>query len=303
LNHFLAEKTDKSHWTAFRAPYKHPQTSRMSLQKLTAELYALFEQEKYAECQSLLPPIKIELIKHNLLVPLLSNTQTKDQVNDLRIAQRILEIGALSSLLSNNYQSFENYVAQLRPFYSNAKLYHKHELDTDATKIKLLYLLYLLSQGLISKFHTELEIIYNSPQYDVEKDKFLQFPVHLERNLMEGNYIKIWRLLKEEKNLPCQEYKHFIDTLIQALRFEIAKSIEKTYESIPVNNCKSLLYFPQEQSDAVFEKTLQEELEVENWKFDNGVIYFVKNETELSGNNSNVITNVLNYAEQIESIV
>ncbi|KAK6457268.1 SAC3/GANP/Nin1/mts3/eIF-3 p25 family-domain-containing protein [Scheffersomyces xylosifermentans] len=275
----------------------------MSLQKLTAELYALFEQDKYSECQSLLPPIKIELIKHNLLVPLLSNTQTKDQVNDLRIAQRILEIGALSSLLSNNYQSFENYVAQLRPFYSNSKLHHKHELDTDATKIKSLYLLYLLSQGLISKFHTELEVIYNSPQYDVEKDKFLQFPVHLERNLMEGNYIKIWRLLKEEKNLPCQEYKHFISTLIQALRFEIAKSIEKTYESIPVNNCKNLLYFPQEQSDAVFEKTLQEELEVENWKFDNGVIYFVKNEAELSGNNSNVITNVLNYAEQIESIV
>ncbi|ABN66500.2 predicted protein [Scheffersomyces stipitis CBS 6054] len=277
----------------------------MSLQKLTAELYSSFERGDYSQCQNILPPIKIELIKHNLLVPVASNSQTKDQVNDLKIAQRILEIGALSSLLSNNYQSFENFVAQLKPFYANIQLHpsSKKHANSDATKIKSLYLLYLLSQGLISKFHTELEVIYNSNHDDIENDKYLQFPINLERNLMEGNYNKIWKLLKEDKNLPCQEFAHFIDTLIQALRFEIAKSIEKTYESIPINNCKNLLYFPQEQSDAVFEKELSEELEVENWKFENGIIYFDKNETVLNADNSNVIHNVLNYAEQIDSII
>lgn len=277
----------------------------MSLQKLTAEIYSLFGKGDYQGCQQLLAPIKLELVKHDLLVPLPSNTTDKNQINDLRIAQRILEIGALSSLLTNNYSGFENYFAQLRPFYSNPKLHNlqKVHINTDITKIISLYLLYLLSQGLISKFHVELEVIYNSTQYDAQQDKYLQFPINLESNLMEGNYIKIWKLLKEEKNLPCQEYTHFVDTLINALRFEIAKSLEKTYDSIPISNCKNLLYLPQELSDANFEKTLKETYQVDNWKFEDGVIYFTKNENETNVDNQSVIKNLLGYAEQIESIV
>lgn len=277
----------------------------MSLQKLTAEIYSLFGKGDYQGCQQLLAPIKLELVKHDLLVPLPSNTTDKNQINDLRIAQRILEIGALSSLLTNNYSGFENYFAQLRPFYSNPKLHNlqKVHINTDITKIISLYLLYLLSQGLISKFHVELEVIYNSSQYDTQQDKYLQFPINLESNLMEGNYIKIWKLLKEEKNLPCQEYTHFVDTLINALRFEIAKSLEKTYDSIPISNCKNLLYLPQELSDANFEKTLKETYQVDNWKFEDGVIYFTKNENETNVDNQSVIKNLLGYAEQIESIV
>lgn len=277
----------------------------MSLQKLTAEIYSLFGKGDYQGCQQLLAPIKLELVKHDLLVPLPSNTTDKNQINDLRIAQRILEIGALSSLLTNNYSGFENYFAQLRPFYSNPKLHNlqKVHINTDITKIISLYLLYLLSQGLISKFHVELEVIYNSSQYDAQQDKYLQFPINLESNLMEGNYIKIWKLLKEEKNLPCQEYTHFVDTLINALRFEIAKSLEKTYDSIPISNCKNLLYLHQELSDANFEKTLKETYQVDNWKFEDGVIYFTKNENETNVDNQSVIKNLLGYAEQIESIV
>ena len=277
----------------------------MSLQKLTAEIYSLFGKGDYQGCQQLLAPIKLELVKHDLLVPLPSNTTDKNQINDLRIAQRILEIGALSSLLTNNYSGFENYFAQLRPFYSNPKLHNlqKVHINTDITKIISLYLLYLLSQGLISKFHVELEVIYNSSQYDAQQDKYLQFPINLESNLMEGNYIKIWKLLKEEKNLPWQENTHFVDTLINALRFEIAKSLEKTYDSIPISNCKNLLYLPQELSDANFEKTLKETYQVDNWKFEDGVIYFTKNENETNVDNQSVIKNLLGYAEQIESIV
>lgn len=278
----------------------------MSLQKLTGELYQLFESEKYTQCQKILTPIKIELIKHNLLVPLASNSGNKDQLNDLKIAERILEIGSLASLLSNDYQGFENYFAQLKPFYSNEKLHSKLEINTDSTKIISLYLLYLLSQGLISKFHVELEYIFNKRQYNIEKDSYLQFPINLERNLMEGNYNKIWKLLNESDNkLPCKEYKHFIDTLITALRFEIAKSLERTYESLPVSNCKNLLYFPQEQSDSVFQQFCERDLEIETWTFKDGTIFFhSKGKDETSGDNSTaVINNVLNYAEQIESIV
>lgn len=279
----------------------------MSLQKLTGELYQLFDKENYIQCQKLLAPIKIELIKHNLLVPLPSNTQTNDQLNDLRIAERILEIGLLSSLLSNNYQNFENYFSQLRPFYSSEKLHpsSNKQINSDATKIISLYLLYLLTQGLISKFHIELELIYNSNKYNIENDKFLNFPINLEKNLMEGNYIKIWKLLNQERTLPCPEYRHFIGTLTNALRFEIAKSLETAYDSIPISNCKSLLYFPQEQSDQAFEQILKEELDVSDWKFSKGTIYFnnQKKESNSNSDNLNIIKNSLNYAEQIESII
>lgn len=277
----------------------------MALPKLAGELYQLFEQEKYSECQQLLPAVKIELIKHNLLVPVGANTNTNDQLNDLKIAERILEIGAFSSLLTYDYTGFENNFASLRPFYASTKLHGKNEVDTDSTKIISLYLIYLLTQGDISKFHVELEAIYNAPQFNIEKDKYLLFPINLERNLMEGNYIKIWKLLQSESSLPCKEYQHFTSTLIKTLRVEIAKSIEKTNDSIPVSNCKTLLYFPQEQPDLKLEEVLKQELEVEDWVFQNGVIYFnqQKNQDTSLADSAQTITNVLNYAEQIESIV
>ena len=280
----------------------HP---NMALPKLAEELYLLFEQEKYTECQQLLTPVKIELIKHNLLVPTSANTQTNDQLNDLKIAERILEIGAFSSLLTHNYLSFENYFASLRPFYATAKLHGKNEVNSDSTKIISLYLIYLLTQGDISKFHIELESIYHAPQFNIDKDKYLQYPIDMERNLMEGNYIKIWKLLQADSNLPCKEYQHFTSTLVNTLRVEIAKSIEKTNDSIPISNCKTLLYFPQEQSDLTFEEVLKQELEVDDWVFRDGVIYFSQHKSQDSSlaDSSQIITNVLNYAEQIESIV
>lgn len=277
----------------------------MALPKLAGELYQLFEQGKYDECQQLLPPIKIELIKHNLLVPGGANTKTSDQLNDLKIAERMLEIGAFSSLLTHNYLGFENYFASLRPFYATVKLHGKNEVNTDTTKIISLYLIYLLTQGDVSKFHIELEAIYNAPQFNIDKDHYLQFPIDMERNLMEGNYIKIWKLLQSEDSLPCKEYQHFTSTLVNTLRVEIAKSIEKTNDSIPVSNCKTLLYFPQEQSDLAFEEVLKQELEVDDWVFRDGVIYFSQQKGQDSSlaDSAQTITNVLNYAEQIESIV
>ncbi|KAF3992245.1 hypothetical protein FT663_01236 [Candidozyma haemuli var. vulneris] len=277
----------------------------MALSKLAGELYQLYDHDKYAECQRLLPALKVELIKHNLLVPVPSNSQSTDQINDLKISERILEIGALSSLLTHDYAGFENFFASLRPFYTSTKLHGKSETNTDATKIIALYLLYLLSQGLISKFHVELETIYNSPSFNVEKDKYLNYPIDLERNLMEGNYIKIWKLLQNEGSLPSKEFHLFTQTLINTLRFEIAKSIEKTNDSIPVSNCRTLLYFPQEQSDKAFEEALKEDLEVEDWIFKDGVIYFntKKSQGAFTADNSSIISNVLDYAEQIESIV
>lgn len=277
----------------------------MSLQQLTGELYQSFDKQDYEKCEKLLVPVKVELVKHNLLVPLPSNSDSKNKINDLKIAQKILEIGALSSLLSDNYSGFENYYSQLKQFYINSKIHPKKETNSETTKIVSLYLLYLLSQGLISKFHIELEALNYYEQFDIEQDEYLKFPIDLEKNLMEGNYIKIWKLLKSDVNLPCNEYQIFIPTLIVALRFEIAKSLEKTYKSMPINNCKNLLYYPQEESDKTFQQSLQQDLDI-LWGFKDGYVYFNTslNEDEVNIDAPNkLIHNVLNYAEQLESII
>lgn len=265
----------------------------------------MFENGDYAACQKLLPPLKLELINHNLLVPLPSNTETEDQVSDLKNAERILEIGALSALLDHSYTAFENSFASLKPFYASSKLHGQNEATTESTKVIALYLLYLLSQGQLSKFHLELESIYNSPRLNVEKDAYLPFPIDLERNMMEGNYLKVWKLLQDDSTLPCPEFEHFRSTLVKTLRYEIAKSIEKTNSSIPVSNCKTLMHFGQENLDAAFEELLKEQMDVENWVFKDGVIYFAHVNTDEAGafDNSEAVRNLLNYAEQIESIV
>lgn len=275
----------------------------MALPKLTAELYLLYEKEEYEKCQSIMPLVKLELIKNNLLVPNASNTANGDQLSDLKIAQRILEIGALSALLSHQHAGFENNYAQLRSFYACPALHPDPELDTETTKVISLYLLYLLSQGQVANFHVELEVLYNSKHYDTDPDKYLSFPISLERHLMEGNYIKVWRLLKDELALPCKEYGHFIDTLVNALRYEIARSLEKTYTHMPVSNCKSLLYYPQEQLDALFETNLRSELNVDSWRIEKNVVYFGKSEGDAYFDGTTTIVNVLSYAEQLESIV
>lgn len=276
----------------------------MALPKLAGELYQLFDAGDYAKCHTLLAPVKIELIKHNLLVPLPSNTQNENQINDLKIAERILELGALSLLHLSDYQTFESNFASLRPFYSCKPLHPATETNTQATKVISLYLIYLLSQGLISKFHVELEYIYNTVAYNVEHDTYLQYPIGLEKNLMEGNYIKIWKLLQNDSSLPCLEFGLFKDTLVTTLRYEIAKSLEKTNRQIPVSNCKTLMYFPQEQSDLEFEQVLKLQLDVTNWEFKDGFIHFLlEYKNDLISDNAAIIKNVLCYAELIESIV
>lgn len=274
----------------------------MSLQSITKELYSCFESKDYEKCQKLLVPVKLELIKHNLLIP--KNPNSKDQINDLKITENILEIGALSSLLLNNYDIFDNYYSQLKPFYSSTTLHLKKEIDTTSTKIISLYLLYLLSRGLVSKFHVEIEHLSYFQHFDLDNDKYFQFPITFEKHLMEGNYIKIWNLLNEGNNLPCEEFKVFIDTLVNALRYEIAKSLEKTYNSIPISNCKNLLYYPQEENDMLFEESLREDLGMD-WNFENGQIIFnnLDYSDDLKLDNSSIVKNVLNYADQIESII
>lgn len=159
-----------------------------SLSELTKGLKTAFENKRYETCLKLLVPIKIELIKANLLIPALNKAAENESYRqDLNIAKKILEIGALCSIYCEDFATFMGYYSQLSAFYfSNIK-----ELSESESKSKLisLYLLILLAQNDYTKLHSEFESL-NRYITNLEDDAYLSYPVKLERLLMEGSYQK-----------------------------------------------------------------------------------------------------------------
>lgn len=98
-------------------------------------------------------------------------------------------------------------------------------------------LLRLLSSNAIASFHTTLETL---PQPLIQDSPYLQHPINLERWLMEGSYSKVWR---SRDQVPREEYKFFVDGLMLTIRHEIASCEEKAYDSLPLADAATLLFF------------------------------------------------------------
>jgi 26S proteasome regulatory subunit N12 len=62
---------------------------------------------------------------------------------------------------------------------------------------------------------------------------------------MEGSYSKVWNA---RANAPAEEYKFFVDSLMGTIRNEIASCEEAAYESLPLKDAATLLFFTK-QSD------------------------------------------------------
>lgn len=277
--------------------------SNHSINQLKKELVNNFNLNKYDSCLKILTAVKIELIENGMLIPDEKNTSTKEGLENLKTVEEIYYLGFLASMWKRNYKDLEIIFLHLMCFYTCDKLYNKKGVNNEMTKAISIYLLYLLSQGSLLKFHSNLEIIYMSPLFDVEKDKFLQFPINIERSMMEGNYVEVWKLLKEQRGLPCIEYSHFVETLIKTIRYQVFLCIQQTYEKIPIATCKSLLFYSQEQSDSVFMQSLKNDLEVENWTLEKNFITFQNDENSENNRIPDITKNILSYAEQIESVI
>lgn len=263
-----------------------------SLPELVKSLGVAFDLKKYDSCQKLLPAIKVELIKNNLVIPDLSS-QNQAYMNDLYVARSFFEIGALVSNYCSDLDSFQNYFAQLRVFYFSPN--QQLAESENKSKILSLYMLILLSQGEITKFHSELEYLSKHIR-SLEEDELLSYPIRVERWLMEGSYQKAWDLLKS--GLKQQEFDLFTETLMNAIREEIARNTEMAYEKLPLSNIKVLLFFNSEKEAEQF--AVQR-----GWKVANGSVEFEKDEeaSETPLEKTHLIEKTLNYAINLESIV
>jgi 26S proteasome regulatory subunit N12 len=146
----------------------------------------------------------------------------------LKLARSVLETGALLSIRLHEPDAFTRYFQQLQPFYElresagttgddggNQKIDHSQR-----SKITGLYLLLLLTKGDYAGFHTVLEGLEvegsaNEESMEIEidgeardGDQYIQYPIKLERWLMEGSYDRVWGATKRE-GVPSEEFGEF----------------------------------------------------------------------------------------------
>lgn len=267
--------------------------SIMSLQKLAKEFVGAFEQAQYGKAAELLPKVKLELVKANLIVP--NKDATKE---DLIAARQVLEVGVLTSIHVRNEEEMNRLVAQIRPFYSQDL---KLPQSNNENKLVALYLLLLVARNEIAEFHTELEMLEDE---DAEADPYLCYPIRLERWLMEGSYDKVWRAITQQSEFPSPEFAILAESLVYTVRSEIAVCSEKAYTSLPISNARNLLFLNSDQEIVEFVS------QQEGWEMKNGRIYFpdvatVNKEERSDGADSSekLIANALDYATEIETII
>ncbi|CAG57870.1 uncharacterized protein GVI51_A04609 [Nakaseomyces glabratus] len=262
-----------------------------TLTDLVAKINQSYNSKDFSTCKKLLPAVKIELIKNNILIPDVNNTN-EQYLQDILFTRKIFEIGALVSIYTLDFEQFYSYFAQLRTFYFSKN--EKLSQSEDKSKIISLYLLTLLSEGDVTKFHSELEYFDKHIQ-NIEEDQLLSYPIKVDRWLMEGSYQKAWGLLEAGSKVP--EFDVFTKTLMNAIRDEIARNTELAYKNLPLTSIKALLFINNEKETELFAKE-------RGWKISRGTIYFhEENANELDEEKLDIVDKALDYAINIESIV
>ncbi|KIM91069.1 hypothetical protein PILCRDRAFT_59063 [Piloderma croceum F 1598] len=247
-------------------------------------------------CGSLLAQLKIGLIEAGLLIP-----TGEPKLGDLVVARDILEIGAFWSIRTKDVPSFDRYFSQLQSYYTDYRslLIFPHPSILPPSKrefpIRGLNLIRLLTQNRIADFHTTLESL-PLPADGINDNPYIRHPVNLERWLMEGSYSKVWNAREEA---PAEEYKFFVDSLMGTIRNEIASCEETAYESLPLKDAATLLFFTTQSDLLTFAKH-------RGWQVNlmAGTITFArKSEESMEIPKQKLIAANLAYARELEQIV
>ena len=158
------------------------------------------------EISSLLTKAKRQLLTLNALLP---SPTTPPHL--LSLARQTLETGALLSIRAQDPDAFTRYYQQLLPFYELPDSHFEQGTGSgQRSKVTGLYLLLLLTKGDYAGFHTVLEglEIEEAGKGDLDGDEYIQYPVKLERWLMEGSYDRVWGATKRD-GVPSEEYGVF----------------------------------------------------------------------------------------------
>ncbi|KAI1399752.1 SAC3/GANP/Nin1/mts3/eIF-3 p25 family-domain-containing protein [Hypoxylon fuscum] len=286
-----------------------------SLQQILAKLRAN-PGLPYPEASSILSKAKMLLVTSKAATP---SPSTPPQF--LPLARDVYEQGALFAIRARSPDAFTRYVSQLAPYYELPP--SALQPTAERNKVTGLYLLLLLTQGRYAEFHSELETLSTRAKessgngsVEIEGDRFLGYPIKLERWLMEGSYDRVWKAMKS-REVPSEEYGVFSEILTSQIRSEIASSSERAYPSLPLSSTKSLLFLDSEGAVVDFARQ-------RGWAIRDGHIYFPTSAQTVDGEDAivdleddddggeeegeqefsrMVIENALGYARELETIV
>jgi 26S proteasome regulatory subunit N12 len=201
------------------------------------------------------------------------------------------------SIRTKNFQEFEN--AYFRFKTLNDDFEPVIGKSKNSAEVTALYLLYLLSFSKISEFHVALEKLSE----EEKRNKFVSFAIKLEDSFMVGNYAEV---LQSKSKAPYEYFSVFLDRIIETIRYEIARSVEKAYEYLTVNDLLKFFYFKNAGEFSEFSKT-QEQFAKENgvaWKLDGTKLYFQPLDVDKHKYNAmSSATELLQYADELEKIV
>lgn len=178
----------------------------------------------YSEASTLLSKAKIALLQLKAATPGAPGTTPQH----LALARDVYEQGALFGIRARNPEAFTRYVSQLQPFYELPTTVLAPQSSSERNKVTGLYLLLLLTQGRYAEFHSELETLSTRAKEgggatEIEGDRFLGYPIKLERWLMEGSYDRVWKAMKS-REVPSEEYGVFSEVSTLAFPPTITRS-------------------------------------------------------------------------------
>jgi 26S proteasome regulatory subunit N12 len=125
--------------------------------------------------------------------------------------------------------------------------------------------------------------------------------VSLETYFVQGSYQKI---LTQKQNVPQPEYNFFIDKFLDAIRYEIARSAECSYDSLSLKDMMQMFMIGSEQELMQFIRSNNPENPEVEWTVRGDRLHFTKSKKEAAEiPNNKMIGLTLAYATELNRIV
>jgi 26S proteasome regulatory subunit N12 len=231
--------------------------------------------------------IKQELI---LLNTLPTTSEQIPNIIEINLALKIFEAEMEYYLEKDDEEGFEKSYLSSKHYYQystdiNKKLYYKG-----------LFLLYLISNNRITEYHFELEYLNLIELMNND----ISFVIEVEHSISEGNFNKLLYLHQTNTN---RNYIFYLKKLSSSLKFQIAKSAEKSYSSLTLKEVLSLLMINNEKELESFINLNKRKSNI-NWIIQDGKVFFIENNIEKKTVPSERILNKsVDLAIEIERII
>ena len=222
--------------------------------------------ENLKEKTNILKNLKILTLTFKSLPP----SKESPIIPEFELAREVNELEMELSCICQNEKAFELAYLQTKPFYFD---YIKGILPNQSEKYLYyvgLYLLFLLSNNRTTDFSTELELLNTKDR----SNPYIKVSLDIEQFIVEGNYSHMANL----KNSTDENYNYYLNKFDDTIRYQIARSMEKSYESLDNNNAMQLLMLKNENDLNEFVKQQNENPREDReifWKREKNQIKFI----------------------------